>query len=56
MDPAIPLPEVSSNLEARLILLQRRLTERCPALGLERVGCGRFRLRVERPIVLTEVA
>jgi hypothetical protein len=56
LDPAIPLPEVSSNLEARLILLQRRLAERCPALGLERVGRGRFRLRVERPIVLTEIA
>lgn len=56
LDPRIPLPDVSSNLEARLILLQRRLAERCPALGLERVGRGRFRLRVDRPLRLVEVA
>ena len=56
LDPTIPLPDVSSNLEARLILLQRRLAERCPNLGLERVGRGRFRLRVDRPLVLVEVA
>ncbi len=55
VDPAIPLPEISSNLEARLILLQRRLAERCPALGIERVGRGRFRLRVDHPILLVEV-
>lgn len=56
LDPRIPLPDVSSNLEARLILLQRRLAERCPALGLERVGRGRFGLRVDRPLRLVEVA
>ncbi len=54
VDPAIRLPEVSSNLEARLILLQRRLAERCPAIGIERVGRGRFRLRVNHPIVLVD--
>lgn len=54
VDPAIRLPEVSSNLEARLILLQRRLSERCPAIGIERVGRGRFRLRVDHPIVLVD--
>ncbi|MGE5153602.1 MAG: GAF domain-containing protein [Bdellovibrio bacteriovorus] len=56
LDPRIPLPDVSSNLEARLILLQRRLAERCPDLGIERVGRGRFRLRVDRLLELIEVA
>ena len=56
VDPAIPLPEISSNLEARLILLQRRLVERCPFLGIERIGRGRFRLRVDHPIELIDVS
>lgn len=56
LDPRIPLPDVSSNLEARLILLHRRLAERCPSLGIERVGRGRFRLQVSRRLELTEVA
>ncbi len=55
LDPAIRLPDVSENLEARLILLQRRLEERCPALGIEKTGRGRFRFRVRRPIVLVDV-
>lgn len=49
------LPEVSDNLEARLILLQRRLAERCPALAIEKTGRGQFRLCVARPLRLIEV-
>jgi len=48
------LPEVSDNLEARLILLQRRLAERCPQLVIEKTGRGQFRLRVERALRLLE--
>jgi hypothetical protein len=55
LDPSIPLPELSENLEARLILLQRRLSERCPFLGIEKTGRGRFRLRVDRPLSLVEM-
>jgi adenylate cyclase len=56
LDTTLPLPDLSSNLEARLILLQRRLAERCAALGIEKTGRGRFRLRVARPVQLLEVA
>src|SRR5690606_31652573 len=35
VDPAIRLPEVSENLEARLILLKRRLAERCTFVRIE---------------------
>jgi len=54
LDPTLPLPGLSSNLEARLILLQRRLAERCPALAIEKTGRGRFRLRASRPVHLLE--
>ena len=52
LDPAIRLPELSENLEARLVLLQRRLAERCAFLRLEKTGRGRFRLVVSRPLRL----
>jgi len=55
LDPSIRLPDVSENLEARLILLQRRLEERCPSLAIEKTGRGRFRFHVRRPVVLSEV-
>jgi hypothetical protein len=55
LDPQLRLPDLSDNLEARLILLHRRLAERSGALLLEKTGRGRFRLCVNRPVQLVEV-
>ncbi|MDD2872977.1 MAG: GAF domain-containing protein [Azoarcus sp.] len=54
LDPRIRLPEISDNLEARLILLARRLVERDAPLRIEKTGRGRFRLRVQRPLSLVQ--
>lgn len=54
VDSRIRLPGVSDNLEARLVLLQRRLAERHAGIALSKTGRGRFLLTVDRPLALVE--
>jgi adenylate cyclase len=55
LDPRIRLPELSDNLEARLILLQKRLEERSAGVRLEKAGRGRFRFAVARDLHLASI-
>ncbi|RZI42725.1 GAF domain-containing protein [Herbaspirillum sp. HC18] len=54
LDSRIRLPDVSDNLEARLILLGKRLVDRSAPVRIEKTGRGRFRLCIQRPIQLRE--
>ncbi len=54
--PELGLPDVVDNLEARLLLLQRRLAERGPWIRIEKTGRGRFCLAVQRPLELQEAS
>lgn len=54
--PELRLPDVADNLEVRLVLLQRRLTEQSSAIRIEKTGRGRFRFVTTRPIAMEEIA
>lgn len=53
LDARVCLPEISDNLEARLILLKRRLEEREACVRIEKCGRGQFHLDITRPLLLT---
>jgi adenylate cyclase len=55
LDPRIHLPDIGDNLEARLVLLRRRLSERESHIHIEKTGRGRFSLAVTRPLELMQI-
>jgi len=55
LDPRVHLPDMSDNLEARLVLLRRRLAERNANISIQKTARGRFSLGVACPLELVEI-
>ena len=52
--PDLDLPDIADNLEARLVLLQKRLAERTQCVRMLKTGRGRFQLRLTQALTLQQ--